>query len=189
MTKKIVLGISIVIIIVVAYWLISPLFINNIVDESLEDIAMTPINTKSIPTATTTSTPTQENTAVISEKTPITPVIQETTPKNGVLETLAKGTFIGLAGHNAEGTATLLKIGTTHYIRFEGDFKVTNGPDVFVYLGKNGSYAPEAQLAALKGNIGSQNYEIPDTIDITDYNEVWIWCRAFSVPFGSAVLR
>ncbi|MDP2651294.1 MAG: DM13 domain-containing protein, partial [bacterium] len=43
-------------------------------------------------------------------------------------------------------------------------------------------------VAKLKGNIGSQNYELPPEINLEDYNEVWIWCRAFSVGFAKAVL-
>ncbi|MBM3256831.1 MAG: DM13 domain-containing protein [Candidatus Liptonbacteria bacterium] len=104
------------------------------------------------------------------------------------LLSLAQGTFSGLAGHRAEGTATLIQSGGKYFIRFEENFYVTNGPDVFVHLGKNGKYAPEAQLGPLKGNLGGQNYEIPSHIDPALYNEVWVWCRAFSVPFGKALL-
>lgn len=105
------------------------------------------------------------------------------------MQVVGSGAFEGLAGHNAEGTAKLIRAGDKYYIRFEDDFKVTNGPDLFVYLGKDGQYDGNARLAHLKGNIGSQNYEIPDTIAVDDYNEVWVWCRAFSVAFGKAVLR
>ena len=102
---------------------------------------------------------------------------------------VASGNFSGLDGHQAGGKASLIRSRSNYYVRFEEDFKVTNGPDLFVYLGKNGKYAPETQIASLKGNIGSQNYEIPRSIDVNNYDEVWVWCRAFSVPFGKAVLR
>jgi len=102
---------------------------------------------------------------------------------------LSSGTFVGLAGHNAKGTAKLIKAGDNYYVRFEDDFSVTNGPDLFVYLGKDGQYDSNARLAELKGNIGSQNYEIPGSIAVSDYNEVWVWCRAFSVAFGKARLN
>jgi hypothetical protein len=104
-------------------------------------------------------------------------------------ETLAQGTFNGLLGHKAQGAAKLIKADGKYYVRFEDDFEVTNGPDLFVYLGKGGRYDPATQLAALKGNIGSQNYEIPASINAADYDEVWVWCRAFSVAFGKAELR
>ena len=117
--------------------------------------------------------------------------IEEIMKDNTVVEPreLSVGTFVGLTGHNAEGTAKLIKAGDNYYVRFEDDFSVTNGPDLFAYLGKDGQYDPNSRLAELKGNIGSQNYEIPESIVISDYNEVWVWCRAFSVAFGKAVLQ
>lgn len=99
---------------------------------------------------------------------------------------LLSGEFRGLEGHNASGTAKLLKVGDKTYIRFEEDFKVTNGPDLFVYLGKNGQYDASANLGSLRGNIGSQNYEIPSEVDLSKYDSVWVWCRAFRVAFGVA---
>ena len=40
----------------------------------------------------------------------------------------------------------------------------------------------------MKGNIGDQNYEIPATVDLANYRTVTIWCKRFSVNFGSAPL-
>ena len=102
---------------------------------------------------------------------------------------LSRGEFMGVKGHNAEGTAEILDIAGKKYIRFEENFKVTNGPDLFVYLGKNGQYDSTANLGRLKGNIGSQNYEISAELDISEYDSVWVWCRAFSVGFGVAEIK
>jgi hypothetical protein len=44
-------------------------------------------------------------------------------------------------------------------------------------------------LGVLKGNQGDQNYEIPDTIDLSKYNGVSIWCKRFAVNFGGASLQ
>ena len=90
--------------------------------------------------------------------------------------------------HNAEGVAKLIRIGDRYYVRFKDNFRVTNGPDLFVYFGKNGKYVAEAQLGALKGNVGGQNYEVPKEINPEEFNEVWVWCRAFSTPFAKAEL-
>jgi len=106
-----------------------------------------------------------------------------------VPELSSEGLFSGLAGHEARGTISLFKIGEDNFIRFEEDFFVTNGPDLFVHLGKDGEYIKEANLGVLKGNVGSQNYKIPEELDINNFNEVWVWCRAFSVPFGKAVFK
>ena len=102
---------------------------------------------------------------------------------------VAEGSFVDAdVFHKGEGLVRLINAGGKNFIRFEDDFKVTNGPDLFVYFGKDGSYVKAARVGALKGNIGSQNYEIPEGIDPDKYNEVWIWCRAFSVPFARAAL-
>jgi hypothetical protein len=41
----------------------------------------------------------------------------------------------------------------------------------------------------LKSNVGNQQYEIPDDVDLDKYSTVVIWCRAFSVEFGAAQLQ
>ena len=103
---------------------------------------------------------------------------------------VASGLFAGADDfHKAAGTARLLKIGDRYILRFEEDFSITNGPDLFVYFGNNDVYDKDTRIAALKGNIGSQNYEVPVDIDPLQYSEVWIWCRAFSVPFEKAVIQ
>jgi hypothetical protein len=43
-------------------------------------------------------------------------------------------------------------------------------------------------LGRLKASIGNQNYPIPAGTDITKYDTVLIWCRAFSILFGSTEL-
>lgn len=79
-------------------------------------------------------------------------------------------------------------------LRFE-DFEVVNGPDVYVYLspatvptGDLKSLGDYLDLGLLKGNIGSQNYELPD-IDLSGYNSVILWCKKFGVLFPYAVLE
>jgi Electron transfer DM13 len=72
----------------------------------------------------------------------------------------------------------------------------SNGPDVHVYL----VAAPDAKddatvknaafvdLGSLKGNIGDQNYDVLDTVDLGNYRAVTIWCKRFSINFGTAPL-
>jgi hypothetical protein len=68
------------------------------------------------------------------------------------------------------------------------NLKVTNGPDLYVYLATDTGSSEFVDLGRLKGNIGNQNYVIPDGTDLTKYNTVLIWCKLFSVLFGSAEL-
>lgn len=43
-------------------------------------------------------------------------------------------------------------------------------------------------LGDLKGNIGAQNFVIPDDVDLSRYNTVSVWCVRFRVVFGTAAL-
>ena len=105
------------------------------------------------------------------------------------IQQVAVGTFTDVDSfHKGEGTVKIIKAGEKYFVRFEDDFKVTNGPDLFVYFGKDGKYAKIAQIGRLKGNVGAQNYEVPADIDPSVFDEVWIWCRAFSQPFSVAKL-
>lgn len=99
---------------------------------------------------------------------------------------LKEGMFTGFDKvHTGSGTARVVSVGGKRYIRFEQDFVVNNGPDLYVGLGANGAYTKGSELGVLKGTNGSQNYELPDGVDP---EEVWIWCKAFGVPFAKAVL-
>jgi hypothetical protein len=44
------------------------------------------------------------------------------------------------------------------------------------------------ELGPMKGNKGDQNYEVPSSVDLASYRSVTIWCKRFSVNFGSAPL-
>ena len=44
-------------------------------------------------------------------------------------------------------------------------------------------------LGRLKGNIGTQQYDVPADVDIAGGASVVIWCRAFTVAFGAAQLQ
>jgi len=104
---------------------------------------------------------------------------------------LLTGSFVGVGDgiHDAQGIAKVIPIeGGGNVLRLE-DLIVTNGPDLYVYLSTDKSASDIVNLGRLKANIGNQNYEIPEGIDITKYDTVLIWCRAFSVLFGSADLK
>ena len=107
-------------------------------------------------------------------------------------------TYVGSFGrrsHPAEGTAVVLTDGTQTFLRFDDDFATDNGPDLNVYLHTAGPDAPVGDLGSdfidlgdLKGNIGAQNFVIPDGIDLDRYSTVSVWCVRFGVVFGTAEL-
>jgi hypothetical protein len=72
------------------------------------------------------------------------------------------------------------------------DLDTDAGPDLRVYVVAGpydgGDVGDHVDLGALKGNKGTQQYELPTGLDTARYGTVVIWCRAFSVAFGSAAL-
>ena len=107
---------------------------------------------------------------------------------------LAEGQFIDRS-HPTTGTALVLldEVGQ-RILRLEG-FATDNGPDLNVYLSAAPPNAPAGEfdddavdLGDLKGNIGDQNYVIPDEVDLERFTTVVIWCVRFSVAFGAAAL-
>ena len=106
-------------------------------------------------------------------------------------DSLLTGSFVGVGDgiHDAQGIAKVIPIeGGGNVLRLE-DLVVTNGPDLYVYLSTDKSASDFVNLGRLKANIGNQNYPIPDGTDMTKYDTVLIWCRAFSALFGSAELK
>jgi len=106
-------------------------------------------------------------------------------PESSV-EILKTGSFEGLAGHYADGTAKIIKVGDLTYLRFE-NFEVTNGPDLRVYLTSEGDVKNGIHLEKLKGTKGDQNYLL-ENIDLQIYDTVIIYCQPFGVYFGEAQL-
>ncbi len=107
------------------------------------------------------------------------------------ISTAYSGTFVGVNDgiHNAEGMAKVIRLDDASMILRLENFKATNGPDLYVYLATDKSASDFVDLGRLKGNIGNQNYEIPEGTDFSRYDTVLIWCKAFSVLFGSAELE
>ena len=107
---------------------------------------------------------------------------------------LAEGPFRAL-DHSVHGKALLVELGDgSKFLRFE-DFEVENGPDLKVYLsaasakGSSGFTDDFVDLGDLKGNVGDQNYELPNGISLDRYRSVVVWCRRFSVGFAVAPLE
>ena len=99
------------------------------------------------------------------------------------------GTFTGASGHVTEGMVTITKNADgTATLTLSSAFFFDGAPDPRVGFGIDGAYVDAADLGELKSNTGEQTYIIPASVDPDDFNEVYIWCRKFSVPLGVARL-
>jgi hypothetical protein len=109
--------------------------------------------------------------------------------------TLARGTFHSNA-HETIGDATILSLPDGRRILRLTNFSTSNGPDVRVYLvaasdvtdDETVKQAGFVELGPMKGNKGDQNYDVPADLDLGRYRTVTIWCKRFSVNFGTAPL-
>jgi hypothetical protein len=107
---------------------------------------------------------------------------------------LAAGSFSSLE-HETTGDARIVEIADgRRFLRFEG-LSTSNGPDLRVYLSEipasDDWYAygeRYVDLGELKANLGDQNYEIPEGLDLSRFESAVIWCRRFTVGFGVAGL-
>lgn len=106
---------------------------------------------------------------------------------------VASGTFRELT-HPTMGQAKIIRTDGQTYLRFE-QFKTEDGPDLLVYLSSADASGPNRALAddfvdlgALKGNVGDQNYVIPEGTDLERYKTAVVWCRRFTVAFAAAEL-
>jgi hypothetical protein len=164
------------------WWLGSPLFIDRTVDEAFP-VAIP------LAAADTTTTAVEEEPAMESED-----MVDETMDDGPSV--LSSGTFRDAdSSHRASGTATFYQLEDgTRILRFE-DFQVTNGPDLRVLLvpaadpQSREDVAGYLELAPLTGNVGNQNYVIPDDVDLSLYGSVVIYCTPFHVIFGVATLE
>lgn len=110
-------------------------------------------------------------------------------PTEDVNTLIAKGDFVS-GEHPTSGVASVIETPNGVVVTFT-KFETDPGPDLRVYFVPPGTAVEAGEdLGALKGNQGDQQYDIPDSVSEGDLERgsVVIWCRAFSVAFGSADL-
>jgi hypothetical protein len=102
---------------------------------------------------------------------------------------LARAAFTS-GEHATSGTATVIRLANGRSVLTLTAFETSPGPDLRVYLVTGGpdDLGGVVDLGGLKGNKGSQQYDVPASVNPKRHRTVVIWCRAFSVAFGSARL-
>jgi Electron transfer DM13 len=103
---------------------------------------------------------------------------------------LVRGAFRS-GEHDTEGRAAVVRVRDGERFLTLTSFATSAGPDLRVRLvpgrSDDGGAKGAIDLGALKGNRGDQQYRLPSSAQVSGATVV-IWCRAFSVPFGSARL-
>ncbi|MCH8169438.1 MAG: DM13 domain-containing protein [Proteobacteria bacterium] len=96
------------------------------------------------------------------------------------------GSFSGVNGHQATGQVAVVRTADGWEVRLEDSFSFDGAPDPWVGFGRSGSFVPATDFHRLRSNTGAQVYKVPADIDAGAYDEVYIWCRRYSVPLGVA---
>lgn len=98
------------------------------------------------------------------------------------------GTFTGAGGHVSSGKISIEVRDDATYLVFAGDFKLDGAPDPRVGFGKSG-FTAGSDFAKLESLSGAQTYRVPASVNLSDVNEIWLWCRRFNVPLAVAKLN
>ena len=109
---------------------------------------------------------------------------------------LASGTFV--AGEKpTTGEARIVTEDGHRYLEIDAAFSTSDqGPDLHVLL-DTPEQPPQTyqnlgsaiNLGRLHDYNGAQRYPIPDTVDLSSFKSVVIWCRMANATFGYAPLR
>ena len=98
--------------------------------------------------------------------------------------------------YRIKGTWSLTERDGKHFITFSDDFKTKNGPDLKIFLspksaddvtGKN-AIDDSVNIGVLKSNKGTQEYEIPAEVDLSQFSTVLVHCEAYSILWGGGSL-
>ena len=179
-----------------AWWLGSPLFINTFVEEELpfEIPTAAEMDEMSEDEREKVAADVMDAAAKMPDKEMVEDMPEMANDAQPVV--VAQGQFQDADEfHKGTGTVTLYRLADgTHLLRFE-DFRVTNGPQLHVLLANHADPVNRADLeegyidlGGLKGNVGSQNYEIAADIAIDPINSIVIYCKPFHVVFSTAAL-
>jgi hypothetical protein len=99
------------------------------------------------------------------------------------------GSFTGLSNHVTKGEVSVVKTDVGWEIHLKDSFWFDGAPDPRVGFGKNGKFVDPTDFEPLRNNAGAQVYKVPANINPEDFDEVYIWCRKFSVPLGVASIE
>lgn len=99
----------------------------------------------------------------------------------------ARGTFVSNV-HATSGTVKVAEKGGKRLLVFT-DFRTDGGPDLRVYLAENTGLRNFIEVSKLTSTTGNFSVELPAGADPTKQRYVLIWCKAFSVLFGSSELK
>ena len=94
------------------------------------------------------------------------------------------------------GDVTVLEVDGRTVLRFGESFRASRGPDLKVFLSPQGldtvsgrtAVDGAVRLGELKRNRGTQDYVLPEGVNLSEFSSVLVHCEEFSVLWGGAEL-
>lgn len=112
---------------------------------------------------------------------------------------LVSGTFQGVDEtiRLAEGDLTIYqRSDLTRFLRIESEFSSSRAPDIHIIFTRNPDPTDEqgvgvdyVDIGELRGNIGGQNYEVPQGIDFSQYPILALYSPQYDAVLATATLR
>ncbi len=137
----------------------------------------------------------------VNDPVPVVDTNTETRPAPGTSAAtlVARGVLVAHE-HNTSGDVQLVRLADGRHQLIIHDLSTSDGPDLRVWLTDQPLRASSEgwrifddgrylELGPLKGNRGTQVYDIPAGTDVVAYRSVTIWCKRFAVSFGAADLN
>jgi hypothetical protein len=179
-TRWIVAGAAVAVVLIVAFAAFRPdkLFVDERVDEQLDDDVAAAIDERvESPASDPVPSAAPEDVAT-SAPAPEGPVVT------------AIGGFGSHNDYSVTGTAAVVTQPDGSRQLVLQELVSDNGPDLQLYLSPvtGGQVDGGVKLGPLKGNVGTQAYDLPPEVDLGQVATVVIWCERFSRAFGSATL-
>lgn len=128
----------------------------------------------------------KETTELNETSAPTSQVVSMTDLKN--LTIALQGTFTS-GVHSTSGKVFIYEDKNKNYSLVFENFKTDAGPDLRIYLAEDKVLTNFTQITDKVNTNGSYILPIPATVDLKKQTTVVIWCKAFSVLFGSASLK
>ncbi|KGM86533.1 Electron transfer DM13 [Roseovarius mucosus DSM 17069] len=106
---------------------------------------------------------------------------------------IRKGTLSGRQGYTVSGTVKIKKQDGKTVVHLAEDYVFDpskNPPDIKIGFGNHETYAKGSKIHdKLTVKKGAASFEVPASIDVDNYDELYIYCEQFSVILGVAPLK
>lgn len=101
-------------------------------------------------------------------------------------QVIQSASFVGESDHTVSGQVEIIQKGEIFYLVLGEDFLFDGAPDPRLGFSNNDSYVESSTFSGLNLDSGKQIYRLPATLNVSDYDEITIWCEKFSVPLAEA---